>query len=256
MPDDTHDERLGRFARGELSADEQRALYEAALEDQALFDELAAEEALRDVLADPGARAAVQARLREARPVRRPRWIAPLAAAASIAVAAVGAFHLLGGRPDLVGMAGRPTQETAALWRESDEAPAGKGLGLDVRLSVGAGTLGVGRFRPREEMHIAVLPIGSDVDVAVLLQPPDGAARPLDPPGGSAMVRVRAGEPHAVLAVDGRPPLAPSVPGTYRLRLLAFEAGRPPATGDAVLLRARLASGAVTIADTRIEVAP
>ena len=47
---------LGGYATGTLGEAEQRALFEAALEDQELFDALAKEQALRDVLQDPSAR--------------------------------------------------------------------------------------------------------------------------------------------------------------------------------------------------------
>jgi hypothetical protein len=48
---------LGGYATGTLTAEEQRALFEAALEDQELFDWLVREQALRDLLGDPAARA-------------------------------------------------------------------------------------------------------------------------------------------------------------------------------------------------------
>jgi len=51
---------LGGYAAGTLTAEERRALFEAALTDQALFDALADEEALREVLADPSCRERVR----------------------------------------------------------------------------------------------------------------------------------------------------------------------------------------------------
>ncbi len=48
---------LGGYATGTLTPEEQRILFEAALEDQELFDAMAREEALREVLSDPAARA-------------------------------------------------------------------------------------------------------------------------------------------------------------------------------------------------------
>jgi Domain of unknown function (DUF4384) len=47
---------LGGYATNELSADERRMLFEAALEDQELFDALQNEDALRELLDDPVAR--------------------------------------------------------------------------------------------------------------------------------------------------------------------------------------------------------
>jgi hypothetical protein len=47
---------LGGYATNELSADERRILFEAALEDQELFNALENEDALRELLADPVSR--------------------------------------------------------------------------------------------------------------------------------------------------------------------------------------------------------
>ena len=54
---------LGGYATGTLTAEEQQALFEAALEDQELFDALAREQSLRDLLRDPGTRAQLLAAL-------------------------------------------------------------------------------------------------------------------------------------------------------------------------------------------------
>jgi len=48
---------LGGYATGTLTAEEQQALFDAALEDQELFDTLAREQTLRDLLSDPASRA-------------------------------------------------------------------------------------------------------------------------------------------------------------------------------------------------------
>ena len=57
---------LGGYATGTLTPEEQQALFEAALSDQELFDALAREEALREVMADPAARAQLLAAASEA----------------------------------------------------------------------------------------------------------------------------------------------------------------------------------------------
>ena len=54
---------LGGYATGTLTAEEQQALFEAALDDQELFDALAKEQSLRDLLGDPAARAQLLAAL-------------------------------------------------------------------------------------------------------------------------------------------------------------------------------------------------
>jgi hypothetical protein len=69
---------LGGYAAGTLTEAEETALFEAALEDQDLFDELGREQALRDLLSDPAARAHLLAALDEPRPAwgqRAARWI-------------------------------------------------------------------------------------------------------------------------------------------------------------------------------------
>src|SRR5258708_37632251 len=63
---------LGGYATGNLSAEEQRLLFEAALDDQELFDALAEEQALKDVLDDPVSRERV--RLAVAAALRARGW--------------------------------------------------------------------------------------------------------------------------------------------------------------------------------------
>lgn len=59
----TAEKLLGGYATGTLTAEERRTLFEAALAHQDLFDALADEEALRELLEDPAARAQVLAAL-------------------------------------------------------------------------------------------------------------------------------------------------------------------------------------------------
>ena len=85
---------LGGYATGTLTAEEQQALFEAALDDQELFDTLAREQGLRDLLRDPSAKAELLAALDE-RPARgllawlRRPTIAGLAMAGVAAIAVV-----------------------------------------------------------------------------------------------------------------------------------------------------------------------
>ena len=83
---------LGGYSTGTLTPEEERALFAAALEDQELFDALAKEQALRDLLRDPAARAQVLAALDE-RPEpwwRWLRWPAAVGATAGCLAAVVG----------------------------------------------------------------------------------------------------------------------------------------------------------------------
>ena len=76
---------LGGYATGTLTAEEQRALYEAALTDQELFDAMAREEALREVLSDPASRAQLLAAIEEAPPKWYQRWWRPMVVMATAA---------------------------------------------------------------------------------------------------------------------------------------------------------------------------
>jgi len=80
---------LGGYATGTLTAEEQQALFEAALTDQALFDALAREEALRDVLSDPSARAHLLAAIDEAPARWYQRWWRPMVVMATAAAVIV-----------------------------------------------------------------------------------------------------------------------------------------------------------------------
>ena len=90
---------LGGYATNELSADERRILFEAALEDQELFNALENEDALRELLADPVSRDQVRRAL--AAPVasrRRPafwsrRWILGVAIPAVVALIIVAIMN-------------------------------------------------------------------------------------------------------------------------------------------------------------------
>jgi len=73
---------LGGYATGTLTADEQAALFEAALQDQELFDALAREQALRELLGDPAARAQVLAAIDDAPAPWYRRWWRPVPVAA------------------------------------------------------------------------------------------------------------------------------------------------------------------------------
>jgi hypothetical protein len=102
---------LGGYATGTLTPEEQETLFAAALEDQELFDSLAREQAMRDLLRDPGARAAALAALDRPAQGWFGSWWRPAAlAAVSIAAAAI-LFVALPGRPkhvDLLAVAREP----------------------------------------------------------------------------------------------------------------------------------------------------
>jgi hypothetical protein len=90
---------LGGYATGTLTAEEQQALFAAALEDQELFDALAREQSLCDLLRDPAARAELLSAL-DAPASRFGFWqwlrrpvVAGLATACVVAIAAVAVWQ-------------------------------------------------------------------------------------------------------------------------------------------------------------------
>jgi hypothetical protein len=85
MPSDELRDLLGRYSTGELSAEEQRRLFDAALDDQDLFDELVAEHDMKQLLAEPGARDRM---IRALNPPRR-KWTWILAPVAALSAALI-----------------------------------------------------------------------------------------------------------------------------------------------------------------------
>ncbi|MBZ5634109.1 MAG: hypothetical protein LAO55_13395 [Acidobacteriia bacterium] len=77
---------LGGYATGSFTEAERKALFEAALEDQELFDELAGEQALKEVLDEPGARQRLITALEPPRKHRVWLWVT---AAGTLAIAIV-----------------------------------------------------------------------------------------------------------------------------------------------------------------------
>jgi len=107
---------IGGYATGTLTESERKLLFEAALDDQDLFDELAREQALKEMLDEPGAKSRLISRLAGAR-TAVVWWRRPVAwsAAAMLATAAVMILWL---RP------GRPETESPAQYAKLQPAPA------------------------------------------------------------------------------------------------------------------------------------
>jgi hypothetical protein len=84
---------VGGYATGTLSDAERKLLFEAALDDQELFDELAREQALKELLDEPGAREGLIAALGQPKPKRFVWW--PWAVAATAAAGVLVAITLM-----------------------------------------------------------------------------------------------------------------------------------------------------------------
>lgn len=87
---------LGGYATGTLTDSEQKLLFEAALDDQELFEELEREQALKEMIEQPGARSRLIAALEPAEPAVKSWWRKPWpwAAAATVAMGVVIAVAL------------------------------------------------------------------------------------------------------------------------------------------------------------------
>src|SRR6266516_4496625 len=109
---------LGGYATGTLTPTEQQALFEAALEDQDLFDELAREQALRDLLRDPAAKAHLLTALDSNPPRWWVTWWRPAAAAmamAGVVVLAVVVVRNSAPKPVIVALSKPPAPLTAPV---------------------------------------------------------------------------------------------------------------------------------------------
>ncbi len=107
---------LSVYATGSLTEAERSALFAAALEDQELFDELAGEQALKEVLDEPGARQRLLAALEPAQ--HKAWWTRPWPWAAAAACLAVGVFVVISQGP-----VRPPPQEIAQVMKSAEPAP-------------------------------------------------------------------------------------------------------------------------------------
>lgn len=109
---------LGGYATGTLTAEEQEALFAAALEDQQLFEALAREEPLRELLQEPFAKSRLLNALERTPETRYWRWLRPAAwAIPAVGLAAVAVFFILqrpaARRPVTIAEVVRPHAEPA-----------------------------------------------------------------------------------------------------------------------------------------------
>ncbi len=159
---------LGGYSTGTLTPEEQRALFAAALDDQDLFDALAKEQALRDLLRDPAARAHVLAALDE-RPEpwwqRATRWALRPAGVGAMAacLAAVGGYAIWHARQTRA-------PEAPVLTAENDRAPVAPAPQAPEPLPAQKPA------PPRGAVHQVVPPPGAAVPAPVA--PPAAAAPP------------------------------------------------------------------------------
>jgi hypothetical protein len=176
---------LGGYATGTLTPEEQHALFEAALTDQELFDALAREQALRDVLSDPTARAHLLAAIDDVPAPWYRQWWRPMVVMAAAVLAVAG----------------------VAIWEHSREPKP---------LTVAKVELP--RFRPPAATGSAapILPPPPEVKRAVpaMNLPPLPAPKPVPPPARQVAIDFRsAAPPRPAFAAPAASPQPPPVQG-------------------------------------------
>lgn len=230
---------VARYAAGSLSAEDEALLLRAALVDQELFDELVAEQALRDALDLPGARARVLALL-EASAAGAPgagvatwrsslRWALPsLAAAALIAIVGLRFFGERSPVPSA-----DPGDAEPAVSSAAPERPRARSLGTpapvgEVPIPTAVLVLNKPGERPTYKIGEAFRSgVRVSTSIAVFLDevgPAGAAARRLFPAEGA--VSLPAGRdivlpPASVPALVAKRP-----PGVHRVRLREAGSGR------------------------------
>ena len=180
---------LGGYATGTLTAEEQQILFEAALSDQELFDQLAREQALRDLLRDPAAKAQVLTAIEERSTpwYRRFAWWQPVGLAAAAALV-------------LVVVTARKPHQLATV-AQMDAVPARPGVDLDRREAAKAPLVTPSPAPERPANTRREAPRGAAKDVAKQVEPaPAGAS--LTPTAPVAPPPAAAPEPVTVLRDD------------------------------------------------------
>ena len=112
MTDDIRD-LLGRYATGSLTAEEQKRLFDAALDDQDLFEELAREDEMRELLGGPGVRDRLIRALEP--PKRRAPWVLALAPVAVLSALMMVILMRPVPKPQQVAVATPPSPVRAPL---------------------------------------------------------------------------------------------------------------------------------------------
>lgn len=123
MANDDINDLIGRYATGSLTAEEQKRLYDAALDDQDLFDQLAQEEQVKQLLDEPGGRDRLIHALQP--PRRKTGWIFGAAATAALTVV-IGVFLMRppAPKPAQVAVARPPSPVAVENAPQKAEAPA------------------------------------------------------------------------------------------------------------------------------------
>jgi hypothetical protein len=120
MANDEIRDLIGRYATGSLTADEQKRLFDAALDDQDVFNEIAQEQDIKKLLAEPGARDRL---IHALEPPRKQAWIFGVAATAALTVLIAAVLLRPAPKPPQVA-AVKPAPQAAEMAAPPEAAPA------------------------------------------------------------------------------------------------------------------------------------
>jgi hypothetical protein len=218
---------LGGYAAGTLTAEERRALFDAALADQTLFDALADEEALREVLADPACRERVQAALVERPPtafwLRRPGlWTLAAATAAAAVVLTVAVLRT------------KPAPQTASAPHQI--ATAHKPVIPGLVPATPAPSPARATRPPTSPVHGA--PVESEPRVTKSLPPPSLSAQRQQLAARAPAFAAKPSAPPAPAAADTVTPEPPSTRAAQPAQVALAVPPPPPATAQTVTVEA------------------
>jgi hypothetical protein len=161
---------LGGYATGTLTPEEQQALFAAALEDQELFDALGREQALRDLLRDPAAKA-------------------ELLAALDAPAAGRGGFWEWVRRPMVAGlaMAGVATIAVIAVWQATRTSAPAPVMVAELKVEEAKAPPTAPEVKLPEAPRRQVIRAKPNKDLSALIAPATPApAPPLPPPAAAA----------------------------------------------------------------------
>lgn len=187
---------IGRYATGSLNAEEQKRLFEAALEDQEIFDELAREQDLKQLVDEPGARLRLIRALEP--PQRRNGWIFGIAATVAFTIVVVVVLYRPVPKPaGGTEVAKAPVLPSSVLEHATPEAPP-----LPPKA---APTRDAKKLEPKtppgaakQKTHTVGQVDALDKDVAVAQEPRPSPPAPAAVPAPAAQnqVQVQAATPH------------------------------------------------------------
>ena len=170
---------IGGYATGSLTESERKLLFDAALEDQELFDQLAHEQALKEMLEEPGAKQRLISALGPEQPSRvapKNRWPWAIAAATACLAVVIGLVMLrTPEKPREIAAVTKPVEPPPPVVATQDAAPVTPPTAqpAPVRAKAGAQRPRTPRPRPRRRPH-QLSPEPPKTEPAAPARPVDG----------------------------------------------------------------------------------